>query len=56
MRNKCAFKFPIPTAPPKDEKEKHNKSLGEELYNSSDPRDQSRNFTISFENFTKPPD
>jgi hypothetical protein len=39
-----------------DDKERHNKSLGEESNIMSDPRDLSRNFKISFEKFTKPPD
>jgi hypothetical protein len=32
-----------------DEKDRRNKSLGEESNTMSDPTDHSRNFTISFE-------
>jgi hypothetical protein len=50
MRSKYAFKSSIPTVPPKTairdrvRKKGSIKSLGKELYTSSDPRDHPRNF------------
>jgi len=54
MRNMFAFIPSIPTAPPKRslrsrmEKERHNKSLGEEYNTLSDLRDHLRNFIFCF--------
>ena len=54
MRSKYAFKSSIPTAPPKTtitdrvRKKGSIKSLGKELYASSDPRDHPRNFIKFF--------
>ena len=54
MRSKYAFKSSIPTAPPKTtirdrvRRKGSIKSLGKELYTSSDRRDHSRNFIKFF--------
>ena len=54
MRSRYAFKSSIPTAPPKTtirdrvRKKGSIKSLGKELYTSSDPRDHPRNFIKFF--------
>ena len=54
MRSKYAFKSSIPTAPPKTtirdrvRKKGSIKSLGKELYTSSDPRDHPMNFINFF--------
>jgi len=55
MISKYAFKSSIPTAPPKiiirdrvRKKGSIKKSLGKELYTSSDPRDHLRNFIKFF--------
>ena len=54
MRSKYAFKSLIPTAPPKTtirdrvRKKGSIKSLGKELYTSSDLRDHPRNFIKFF--------